>query len=384
VEYFDAEDRRRREKAGTWSSARDLYTKRKNEARKGVKLPDNLRKRSTKFSEIAAAALAYSKTHKRSYYDDTLRMEKMLGWFRDARADSITAEEIERHLEQGIKDNGWKASTVNHYRALLSLTFRLAILNADKTGVRKNPIHGTTHRKLNNERVRCLTDEEEAALRKVIDSKYPEHRAELDIALHTGMRQKSEQYALRWEHVNLKARRISVKGVENDRGIPGKTGKGRNIPLNRTALAALEELRMRGNEVGPVFRDLAGKPLSGPRVWFDKAIKEAKVEDFHWHDLRHTFASRLVMSAIPLKSVMELMGHKNISMTARYAHMAPGFQLDAVSALDDYALNGSGTPLTRLMRNSVEKSADLQGGQTATTAATSASGRTRDEFVNVA
>jgi hypothetical protein len=81
--YYDACGRRRREKAGTWKTARDLYIKRKNEALIGKKLPEKLRRATVTFAEIAKDALSYSKAHKRTYGDDVARMERILAWFRD-------------------------------------------------------------------------------------------------------------------------------------------------------------------------------------------------------------------------------------------------------------------------------------------------------------
>src|SRR5262249_46307934 len=125
--YSDSMGRIRREKAGSKGAAIKLYQKRKTEALQGRKLPENLRAPTVSFAEIARDALAYSKTHKRSYDDDVIRMERLLSKFRDRAADSITAQELERHLSQTAEANEWAPATVNRYRALISLVFRLAI-----------------------------------------------------------------------------------------------------------------------------------------------------------------------------------------------------------------------------------------------------------------
>jgi site-specific recombinase XerD len=75
----------------------------------------------------------------------------------------------------------------------------------------------------------------------------------------------------------------------------------------------------------------AGHSLKSPREWFGAACRKAGISDFTWHCLRHTFASRLVMAGVGLRTVQELMGHKTVAMTCRYAHLAPEHQLDAVS-----------------------------------------------------
>jgi len=321
IRYVDAQGRYRREKAGTKSAAILLYRKRKTEALEGKKLPEKLRRATVTFAEIAGDALAYSKAHKRTYEDDVARMERMLGWFRDRSGDSVTPQEIERHFEECIEQEGWAASTVNHYRSLLSLTYRLAIRNGK---VSSNPARATRHRKEDNSRVRYLTPEEEGKLRAVLERDWPGHIPEFDLALHTGLRL-SEMYGLDWQDVDLARRLLLVRR--------GKNGESRYARLNSVALAALAELRRRSDGTGPVIRNLRGEPLAKGRYWFEKAVKEAGLADFHWHDLRHTFASRLAMAGVGLRAIQDALGHKSIAMTVRYSHLAPDFLLNVVEKL---------------------------------------------------
>jgi len=319
--YYDASGRRRREKAGTWESARDLYIKRKNEALAGKKLPEKLRRATVTFADIARDALAYSKAHKRTYADDVARMERIAGWFRERSADSVTPQEIERHFEGCIEQEEWAPSTVNHYRSLFSLTYRLAIRNGKASS---NPARATRHRREDNSRVRYLTPEEETKLRAALESDWAGHIPEFDLALHTGLRL-SEMYGLNWQDVDLARRLLAVRR--------GKNGEARYARLNSVALKALDELRKRSEGPGRVIRNLEGEPLAGPRYWFEKAIRKAGLSDFHWHDLRHTFASRLAMAGAGLRAIQDALGHKSIAMTVRYSHLAPDFLLDAVEKL---------------------------------------------------
>ena len=71
---------------------------------------------------------------------------------------------------------------------------------------------------------------------------------------------------------------------------------------------------------------------------FNPAVADAGIEDFHWHDLRHTFASRLAMSEVPLATIRELMNHRSISQTMRYAHLSPAHHRDAVQRLNGFGM----------------------------------------------
>ena len=320
VRHVDTQGRLRREKAGTKSSAIALYRKRKTQSLEGKKLPEKFRRPPVGFAELSRDALAYSKAHKRTYKEDKKRMERLCSWFGDVAAESITPQLIERHLTKNVEEHDWAASTVNHHRSLLSLTFQLAIRNGKAT---TNPARATRHRKEDNSRARYLTSDEETRLRKVVTERWPEHLAELDLALNTGLR-RSEMYSVDWDNVDLGRRFLRV--------VRGKNGEGRYVSLNSVAIRTLTELQ-KAHATGPVIRNLAGERLCSPRYWFDKAIEAAGIEDFNWHDLRHTFASRLAMAGVGIRGIQEALGHKSISMTVRYAHLAPDFMADVVEKL---------------------------------------------------
>jgi integrase len=103
----------------------------------------------------------------------------------------------------------------------------------------------------------------------------------------------------------------------------------RHVPLNQAVVKALETLR----KLYPATELVCGGTRE-PRRWFEPALKDAKVPNFSWHCLRHTFASRLVMAGVDIRTVQELLGHKTIGMTVRYSHLAPKHTLAAVERLD--------------------------------------------------
>jgi integrase len=149
-----------------------------------------------------------------------------------------------------------------------------------------------------------------------------------------------EMYGLIWENVNFTQRLLTIPRSKN--------GERRYPRLNSLAVAALLTIHGRGSGSGPVIRNAKGEPLCGPRYWFEKALASAKITGFHWHDLRHTFASRLVMNGVSLRAVQEALGHKSIAMTVRYSHLFPDFQFEAVDRLVPVAerlplANSSGT-----------------------------------------
>jgi integrase len=95
-----------------------------------------------------------------------------------------------------------------------------------------------------------------------------------------------------------------------------------HVPLNDAVMAALRVVRAQGDGRGRVFRSAkTGEPLENGRHWFDDALLEAGIKNFRCHDLRHTFASRLRLKGAALEDIADLLGHKSLTMTRRYAHL---------------------------------------------------------------
>jgi integrase len=90
------------------------------------------------------------------------------------------------------------------------------------------------------------------------------------------------------------------------------TKNGRHIPLNRIALDALQALFQVSGPSGPVFLNFKETPIMSHREWFDPAVAEAKIEDYTWHKKRHTFASRLAMAGVDIRTIAQLVGHATI------------------------------------------------------------------------
>lgn len=164
------------------------------------------------------------------------------------------------------------------------------------------------------------------ALHPVING-YADHLTPMVLlTLNSGMRQ-GELFSLAWENVDLERRTISVLASHS------KGNSTRTIPLNEEALAVLTTIRTTPAK-GLVFKSpvTGGRFNNVKRAWAE-VTKSAEVPDLRWHDLRHDFASQLVMRDVPLFTVQTLLGHKNPRMTQRYAKLAPGTLADAVAKL---------------------------------------------------
>lgn len=323
IRFADENGKIHREKVGPYlKQATGAYQKRKSEVREGKFFPEKIRRRRIVFSELAQDFLDYSKREKRSHAHDMTRMRALLGLWKDCPASALTPGRIEHDLGEAAQQAEWAPATYNRYRALASGVFSLAMRNGKATA---NPVRGTKHRRENNARVRYLTDDEEEQLIAYVRGACPEREPEIVVALHSGMR-RSEQYltidcpdgGLKWNHIDFHSDIVTLPR--------SKHGESRHIPMNTVLKETLLRLK-KGTTSLYVFQ---GDP---PEKWFPEVCDAAEMKNFTWHCLRHTFASRLVMAGVDLRTVQELLGHKSISTTVRYAHLAPKHQADAVARL---------------------------------------------------
>src|SRR5262249_1830014 len=197
IHWYDAQGRRHREKAGTKSAAIALYRKRKTQALEGKKLPEKLRNRVVRFSELAEDATEYCKANNLGSQFAGFRIGRLVEEFGN-RPSEIPIEDLRRWFGE----QEWEPGTFNRYKSTLSLIYRLGMENKK---VDSNPAKLLKRKWEDNGRVRYLNQydqNEEKRLHAAIEAKYASHMPEFVIALHTGMRP-SEQYGLTWDLVSL-------------------------------------------------------------------------------------------------------------------------------------------------------------------------------------
>ncbi len=326
----------KRERVGSKRAAKDLYAIRKSEVIRGAKMPANLRERGVKFEVLGRDAVEWYIEHgRKDVRNFRTRMKFILDDFGARIADEIKPSEIDAWL----KSHDWSPATKNRYKNVFGKTFKIAMADGK---VSSNPARLVEQRPEKNGRIRFLSAEEEAVIRKFIAKRCQYHVEEFDIALHTGMR-KGEQYSVDWPEVSFKRNRVQLEETKN--------GSNREIPLNKTSRAAYDALYTRrpevkneqgtvtGRHMGRVHLTKRGDELTNSRTWWEDVIEDAarempQLKGFTWHCLRHTFISRLVMAGVDLRTVQELAGHKTISMTVRYAHLAPEHNQAAIERLD--------------------------------------------------
>jgi integrase len=318
IEYY-ADGRRKREKIGSSRSlAETVLQKRLVEVAENKHL-DVKKNIKIRFEEFADQFLElYSKPNNKSWMKSDLHnVNTLKSSFGGRYLYEIKPQMVEKFKAERMKDVS--PARVNRNLACLKCMFNRAI---EWGKAKENPVKRVKMLKENNKRLRYLEKEECEVLIKTCAL----HIQPIVItALNTGMR-KGEILSLKWENVDLKRDIIYVLDTKN--------GEKREIPINRKLKETLSDIKL--NPKGPyVFcKDYNGAPYQEVKTGFANAMKMCKIENFRFHDLRHTFASHLVMAGIDLNTVRELLGHKSLAMTLRYSHLSPEHKRKAVEILN--------------------------------------------------
>ena len=316
IDYY-VNGKRKREMIGPNKSlAKKALDARRGEIVRGkYKLPK--KKERILFEDFAKIYLDYVKGYKKSARSDGTSIRNMMSFFKGSKLNMIHPFSIETYKIKRKKQV--KPASVNRELACLKHMFNMAI----KWGYAEaNPMREVKLFREDNERLRYLSAKEEAAL---IESCAPHLKPIMIFALNTGMR-KGEIFHLRWKFVDLKNRLIRVEKTKNN--------ETRIIPMNKLVYDVLmEQKRLRRSEY--VFPNRQGKPYDNVKRSFSSALKRAGIHDFRFHDLRHSFASNLVMQGVDIITVKELLGHKSIKMTMRYSHLSQRHKMKAVEKLED-------------------------------------------------
>lgn len=273
--------------------------------------------------------------------------------FGDKKLNEITPWLIEKWRSSKVKE--LKKSSINREITALKAALSKAV---EWNLIDKHPLAGLKPYKVDSTpNVRFLDKDEETRLRQALDAREKRIKTERDnanlwrkernykllpdlkeisfadhlkplvlLALNTGAR-RGELFNLTWQDIDFKLKIMTIKGDGT------KSGKTLHIPLNQEALNVLWQWhkQFNGNEL--IFPSKDGQKLNNVNTAWRAILKDAKIENFRWHDMRHSFASKLVMSGVDLTTVRELLGHADFTMTLRYSHLGDHIKRQAVEKL---------------------------------------------------
>jgi integrase len=215
-------------------------------------------------------------------------------------------------LKSGSGPSGRPVSAATRNRYLSALSHALTLAWRDWNWLPENPARRLRRSKEGSGRVRFLDDGERSALLDACAvSENPRLTPLVVLALCTGARQ-GELLRLRWSDVDLTRRALRLLETKN--------GEPHAVPLTQPAIEALRKIPRRlGSDL--LFATLDGQ-VTFPRKAWEKALRDSGVENFRFHDLRHSCASYLAMAGATIREIQEILGHKSIQMTMRYSHLS--------------------------------------------------------------
>lgn len=326
--YTDASGRRVRRTTGTTDrkEAEALEAKWKLEAFKQQQWGEEP---SHTYDELMLAYLKETVNEKRCPENDHYHGKPLYRWFSGRELSTIQAADIRGYIDMR-RQEGKSPATINRELSLLSAAINYA--RREWEWDIPNPVSGRMLKEPEG-RVRWISQVEADVLIRAAESepKAPWLAHFIRLGLHTGCR-KGEILGLEWSRVDLQEGVIYLEAVHT------KAGKRRSVPMNAIAREAIMQLLRFRAEHAPgtpwVFCNKQGRQVRSIKRSFSTACKKAGIENFRIHDLRHTCASWLVTAGVPLTEVREVLGHSSVTMTERYAHLAPENVRAAVAVLE--------------------------------------------------
>jgi integrase len=271
--------------------------------------------------------LPWAKVNKRSWRTDESVAAEWCAYFSGKTLREISQVEIEKYKLQRMhsitkRGTGRRPASVNIELAVLSRIFSLAV---ELQQGAFNPCHKVRKLRVDNRRNRYLSAEEEIALMSQLTKKRAHLKPIVKLALGTGMR-RGELLSLSWDQVDFARGVVHVTNT--------KSGKDRMVPMSNAVRELLYWLYM-ARKSTYVFSSpkRKGNGIVDIKKAFVAACSDAGIVDFHFHDLRHTFATRLGDKGCTATTIAALLGHSNTQMTARYTHATD----EALKAAVEYA-----------------------------------------------
>jgi integrase len=306
VRYADEDGQIKRERIGTKALAIAVYQKRKTQVRERRLFPKQKDARIEKAIDDYMTRREGHFAQPKEYERYARRWKNLL---KGKTVRKVCKADIETYVMARLKNVA--PQTIKHELTFLTTFYRDCIEDglADVS-----PTRGVRLGKFDNTRIRYLSPDEEVRLLSVLPERF---LPIVNFAIHTGLR-RAEQFNLRWSDVREDAVHIPRS----------KNGQWRDVPLNRIARLCLEQ--MSGRDPVRCFPYNAHNFVVRE---FKPAVDKASVDDFRWHDLRHTFASRLAMADVSIQTIKELLGHKTLAMTLRYAHLGAKHLATAVEKI---------------------------------------------------
>lgn len=266
----------------------------------------------------------HSRPTKEVWKDDEDKIEYLNGLFGDKKLKDFTSFDIQ-YMRNKLQEKGLNSATTDKYHSLIKTIFNK--MKEWKKFVGDNPACDVKLERAPHAHIRFATQAELKLLEENIKNKsiFPYYL----IALHTGMR-RSEICNMRWGNINIMTRDIFVP--------ISKSGEARHIPMNDVIYDLFT--RLYGSGKDPQSKVLDTLSPGYISHWFKRICKKLKIQDFRFHDLRHTFASHLMMAGVNIHAISRWLGHSTTVMTEKnYAHLAPNFQKEGIQQLNKLSIH---------------------------------------------